>query len=132
MHLCSSVLLKCIKETLGCPLFGEILKHVRSVLDDQVHRRRAAALKRIEQCYAVKSGFDGFLDVARMNFCKITEQIHSLADKLQEEHRLQNIKASDRRPLSLTDGCHQVSFTSKRGFSFLITLPGTSRSSIPE
>ena len=89
----SSVLLRGIHETITHPVFDGILNKVCAVLDDQVHRQRAAALKRIEQCYAVKSGFDGFLDVARTNFCHITERIHALANRLQEEHRLESIKA---------------------------------------
>ena len=29
---------------------------------------------RTQQCFALKSGVDGFLDVARQTFCRVTEQ----------------------------------------------------------
>lgn len=99
------MLLKGIRVTLESTRFDVISKLVDDVLDEDVFRQRSSALKRIEQCYAIKSGFDGFLDVARENFCRITEQIHTLADDFQTTHQINNIK---------------VAFNAKRGFSFLV------------
>jgi DNA mismatch repair protein MSH4 len=36
--------------------------------------KRTLATRRTQQCFAVRSGVDGFLDVARQTFCRVTEQ----------------------------------------------------------
>lgn len=50
--------------------FTDLLELVQGVLDEEVQRSKTALIKRIEQCYAVKSGNNGFLDMARANFCR--------------------------------------------------------------
>lgn len=35
---------------------------------------------RTQQCFAVKNGVDGFLDVARQTFCRVTEQVRGSGD----------------------------------------------------
>lgn len=32
---------------------------------------------RTQQCFAVKGGVDGFLDIARQTFCRVTEQVEA-------------------------------------------------------
>lgn len=43
-----------------------------------------AFLNRTQQCFAVKSGADGLLDVARATFCSLTEEIHALVATYRE------------------------------------------------
>lgn len=42
-------------------------------------------LNRTQQCFAVRNGRDGLLDVARATFCRITEEIHALIASYQEK-----------------------------------------------
>ncbi len=49
---------------------------------------------RTQQCFAVKGGVDGFLDIARQNFCRVTEQVHQLANQYRTEHNLPNMRVS--------------------------------------
>ena len=42
--------------------------------------------------FAVKSGADGFLDIARATFCRLTEDIHVLKARYQDQHNLPGLK----------------------------------------
>lgn len=42
--------------------------------------------------FAVKSGADGFLDIARATFCRLTEDIHVLKARYQDQHKLPGLK----------------------------------------
>lgn len=43
------------------------------VIDDDILHARAPFVARTQQCFAVKSGIDGFLDIARKAFCETSE-----------------------------------------------------------
>lgn len=55
---------------------------------------KTAFVNRTQQCFAVKSGVDSFLDLARSSFCRISEDIHELAAKYRETHSIDSLKAS--------------------------------------
>ncbi|XP_057853296.2 DNA mismatch repair protein MSH4 isoform X2 [Cryptomeria japonica] len=108
MIVASVVLLKEALEAL--PLLSEVLKNAKSfllckihksicenetieeVIDADVCHARAPFVMRTQQCFAVKSGLDGFLDVARKSFCDTSEAIHALAKKYREDMNLPNLK----------------------------------------
>lgn len=50
-----------------------------------VKSSKTAFINRTQQCFAVKGGVDGFLDLARSAFCRITEQIHQLAEQYRSQ-----------------------------------------------
>lgn len=50
------------------------------MIDDDVLHARAPFASRAQQCFAVKSGVDGFLDIARKTFCTTTEGCQRGAD----------------------------------------------------
>lgn len=58
---------------------------------------------RTQQCFAVKAGVDGFLDVTRANFCRVTEQVHELADRYRSQHNLPSMRV--RPALRMSDLC---------------------------
>ena len=43
------------------------------VIDEDVLHAKAPFIARTQQCFAVKAGVDGFLDVARRTFCETSE-----------------------------------------------------------
>ena len=54
---------------------------------------KAAFVNRTQQCFAVRAGPDGLLGLARAMFCRLTEQIHQLADRYRDEFALPGLKA---------------------------------------
>jgi hypothetical protein len=71
-----------------------MLTLMRSVLDDDVHSHKGALLNRIQQCFAVKKGHDGLLDLARETFQRLSEEIHALLPTYQEQHNLQTLRVT--------------------------------------
>ncbi|KAL3700376.1 hypothetical protein R1sor_018398 [Riccia sorocarpa] len=53
---------------------------------------RSAFASRTQQCFAVKYGFDGMLDLARKTFCTTSEAIHTLEAKYQKEFDLPKLR----------------------------------------
>jgi hypothetical protein len=49
-------------------------------------------LRRTQQCFAVKKGADGFLEIARESFCKTTQQIHDLVGRYCDDYNRQDLK----------------------------------------
>jgi len=61
---------------------------------------KPAFINRTQQCFAVKSAVNDFLDLARSTFCGLTEEIHLLADKYRNDHGLPQMKVVTIRPSS--------------------------------
>lgn len=57
-----------------------------------VKSSKTSFINRTQQCFAVKSGVDGILDLARSTFCRVTEQVHELVDKYKTEYGLDALK----------------------------------------
>ncbi|KAF5193005.1 Dna mismatch repair protein muts [Thalictrum thalictroides] len=72
--------------------YESIRKRIGEVIDDDVLHARVPFVARTQQCFAVKAGIDGLLDVARRSFCDSSEAIHNLANKYREEFQLPNLK----------------------------------------
>ncbi len=62
-----------------------------SLLQD-VKSSKTSFINRTQQCFAVRSGVDGILDLARSTFCRVTEQVHELVDKYKSEYKLDALK----------------------------------------
>jgi len=50
---------------------------ILQVIDEDVVHARVPFIARTQQCFAVKAGIDGLLDVARRTFCDTSEGITS-------------------------------------------------------
>ncbi|CAH8337856.1 unnamed protein product [Eruca vesicaria subsp. sativa] len=85
--------------------YAAIRKRVGEVIDDDVLHARVPFVARSQQCFALKAGIDGFLDMARRTFCDTSEAIHNLARKYREEFNLPNLK---------------LPFNNRQGFFFRI------------
>lgn len=59
-----------------------------------VKSSKTAFINKTQQCFTVKSGVDGILDLARSTFCRVTEQVHELVDKYKSDHGLDALKVS--------------------------------------
>nr|XP_043610732.1 DNA mismatch repair protein MSH4 [Erigeron canadensis] len=72
--------------------YASIRKRIGEVIDEDVLHARVPFVARTQQCFAVKAGIDGFLDIARRSFCDTSEAIHNLANKYREDFKLPNLK----------------------------------------
>ncbi|KAG7036113.1 DNA mismatch repair protein MSH4, partial [Cucurbita argyrosperma subsp. argyrosperma] len=72
--------------------FATIRRRIGEVIDEDVLHARVPFIARTQQCFAVKAGIDGLLDIARRTFCDTSEAIHNLANKYREEYKLPNLK----------------------------------------
>ena len=57
-----------------------------------VQSSKTTFINKTQQCFAVRSGVDGILDLARSTFCRVTEQVHELVDKYKTEHGFEALK----------------------------------------
>ncbi|KAJ0106190.1 hypothetical protein Patl1_18459 [Pistacia atlantica] len=112
--------------------YSSIRKRIGEVIDEDVLHARVPFVARTQQCFAVKAGIDGLLDIARRSFCDTSEgfstsyvvqhcslsfglpfniiiiisfSIHNLANKYREELKLPNLK---------------LPFNNRQGFYFSI------------
>ncbi|CAL1375878.1 unnamed protein product [Linum trigynum] len=85
--------------------YSTIRNRICEVFDEDVLHARVPFVARTQQCFAVKAGIDGLLDIARRTFCDTSEAIHNLANKYRGEFGLPNLK---------------LSFNNKQGFYFSI------------
>ncbi|KMZ57700.1 DNA mismatch repair protein mutS [Zostera marina] len=87
--------------------YALIRQRIGDVIDEDVLHTRLPFVACTQQCFAVKSGVDGLLDVARRAFCDTSEAIHNLAEKYRQEFHLPNLK---------------IPFNNRKGFYFTIPL----------
>ncbi|KAK0586463.1 hypothetical protein LWI29_007369 [Acer saccharum] len=85
--------------------YASIRNKIGEVIDEDVLHARVPFVARTQQCFAVKAGIDGLLDIARRSFCDTSEAIHSLATKYREDFKMPNLK---------------LPFNNRQGFYFSI------------
>ncbi|ONM23667.1 DNA mismatch repair protein MSH4 [Zea mays] len=78
---------------------------IGDVIDEDVVHSRAPFVACTQQCFAVKAGIDGLLDVARRSFCDTSEAIHNLAKKYRDDYNMPNLK---------------ITYNIRQGFYFII------------
>ncbi|XP_020585214.1 DNA mismatch repair protein MSH4 isoform X2 [Phalaenopsis equestris] len=111
-----SKVLKNAKSCLLCNIYKSVCenekytqmrKRIGDIIDEDVVHARASFVSCTQQCFAIKVGVDGLLDVARRSFCDTSEAIHELANKYRKEFNLQKLK---------------IPFNNRQGFYFSIPL----------
>ncbi|GMQ04857.1 hypothetical protein CsSME_00050130 [Camellia sinensis var. sinensis] len=85
--------------------YASIRKRIGEVIDEDVLHARVPFVAQTQQCFAVKAGIDGLLDIARRSFCDISEAIHKLANQYREDFKVPNLK---------------IPFNKRQGFYFSI------------
>ncbi|CAH0515089.1 unnamed protein product [Peronospora belbahrii] len=97
-------LLNSIIQSLRDEQFTEIKADIERVVNDRVKVCRLAAQKRIQECFAVRAGVDGMLDVARRTYLDTIEKIHEVIHTYKENLGI---------PIRL-------SYTSRRGYHLAV------------
>jgi DNA mismatch repair protein MSH4 len=80
----SSSLLTSIIHTLKQPVFEAIHYDINEVINERVQLCRSVAQKRIQECFAIRAGMDGMLDVARRTYLETIDKIHQVVHKYKE------------------------------------------------
>ena len=92
LPLCSAhqnaVMIMQVASSAAHPVFAEMLRSINAVLDKDVASSKTPFVNRTQQCFAVKTGTDSFLDLARSSFCRISEDVHKLAAAYSEQFKL--------------------------------------------
>lgn len=90
MAIKSSVnpLLSAFSATLEDVRFVEMAKKIQSVLHDDTHYEKNTLNMRTQRCFAIRSGMNGLLDVARRTYTEIIDDIAALATQLSSKHDL--------------------------------------------
>ncbi|ETL96185.1 hypothetical protein L917_06196 [Phytophthora nicotianae] len=95
-RLVSSLETTSIKLDQPCPLLDSVIQSLRDeqftwikedierVVHDRVKVCTSAAQKRIQECFAVRAGVDGMLDVARRTYLDTIEKIHEVVHMYKE------------------------------------------------
>ncbi|MCH92452.1 DNA mismatch repair protein MSH4-like, partial [Trifolium medium] len=78
---------------------------IEEIIDEDVLHARVPFVACTQQCFAVKAGIDGLLDISRRSFCETSEAIHNLANNYREDFKLPNLK---------------LTFKNRQGFHFVI------------
>ena len=89
----TSSLLIAMRENFKHKLLQAMLEEIDRVIDQDTRAHKQAFLSRTQHCFAVQNGADGFLDVARATFCRLTEEIHMLVASYRHQTGL-NIKVT--------------------------------------
>ncbi len=84
------------------PVFTKMLADISAVLDEDVASSRAPFINRTQQCFAVRTGSNSFLDIARANFCRISEDVHRLAASYMEQFQINLKVGSHTRSAKIT------------------------------
>ncbi|KAL2917178.1 MutS protein msh4 [Polyrhizophydium stewartii] len=82
------VLLRAVHAVLSDQGFQTLLETIDAVINEDVTFQKTAIGLRNQRCFAVRSGFNGLLDVARQTYKEATADVHELVEHYAEQYRL--------------------------------------------
>jgi DNA mismatch repair protein MSH4 len=85
---CCSSLLVTICEILNHEKLNDILEMIDNVINEDVVYQKSSIGLRHQRCFAVKSGYNGLLDVARQTYKETTDDVYDLIKDYSEKHSL--------------------------------------------
>lgn len=84
----SSSLLNTIFNILSHEKLDEILMMIDNVINEDVVYQKSSIGLRHQRCFAVKSGYNGLLDVARQTYKETTDDVYDLIKEYSEKYNL--------------------------------------------
>ncbi|KAJ2742836.1 MutS protein msh4 [Coemansia sp. BCRC 34301] len=67
---------------------AELLAHIHSVIREGLTFEKSAQMTRSQRCHAVKDGVNGFLDMSRAIFDRVTQEVVELVEQYSNETQL--------------------------------------------
>ncbi|KAJ2534819.1 MutS protein msh4 [Coemansia sp. RSA 1935] len=86
-----STLLQSILGVLTESRVDDLLDHIHAVIREDIGMEKSAQMTRSQRCHAVKDGVDGFLDVSRAIFDKVTQEVVELVEQYATDVIRENI-----------------------------------------
>ncbi|KAJ2886985.1 MutS protein msh4 [Coemansia aciculifera] len=77
-----------LQETIGVltdSRTSDLLVHIHSVIREDLSFEKSAQMTRSQRCHAVKGGVNGFLDVSRAIFDRVTQEVVELIEQYSNE-----------------------------------------------
>ncbi|KAJ2490484.1 MutS protein msh4 [Coemansia sp. RSA 2050] len=77
-----------LQETVGVladSRTADLLAHIHSVIREDLAFEKSAQMTRSQRCHAVKEGVNGFLDVSRAIFDRVTQEVVELVEQYSNE-----------------------------------------------
>eukprot|EP00775_Hariotina_reticulata_P012444 gene12444-12581_t len=87
-----TTLLKAVQANLGQEKLRQLLQEIEAVMDDDAQASKAQFVNKVQQCFAVRTQVDSFLDMSRATFTRLTESIHDLAAKYSSSTGITTLK----------------------------------------
>ncbi|KAJ8325008.1 MutS protein msh4 [Batrachochytrium dendrobatidis] len=84
----TSALLAALELALNQPSINELILTIDKVINKNVKFEKSAIGLRNQRCFAVRSGFNGLLDVARQTFKEATADVHDLVKLYSNTYNL--------------------------------------------
>ncbi|KAL1921945.1 uncharacterized protein VTP21DRAFT_10587 [Calcarisporiella thermophila] len=85
---CRSTMLVAICQILSDHRLEEFERLISAVINEEVTFQKNAKDIRNQRCYAVKSGANGFLDIARQTYKDNTNELYEMANRYSDEFKL--------------------------------------------
>lgn len=93
LNHCEGDLLKTIAQNLRAASVGLIKQEIDKILEDDANiSKKRSEHMRTQMVFAVKSGINGLLDVARATYCEVIEEIHAEVEKYKTACDCPNIR----------------------------------------
>ncbi|KAJ6445131.1 DNA mismatch repair protein Msh4 [Purpureocillium lavendulum] len=83
-----SALLVKVRDLCGPHVTGPMLASIRRVIEPDVTYMKSPLDLRNQRTFAVQSGINGMLDVARQTYKELTEEIHQLVDEIRDSYKV--------------------------------------------
>lgn len=64
-----------LSQKLQHEAFESILEHVRTVLHEDARTTKGFSAAHLQRCFAVRTGINGLLDVARKTYCELVDDV---------------------------------------------------------
>ncbi|XP_033221031.1 uncharacterized protein LOC117175433 [Belonocnema kinseyi] len=77
-----------IRENLKDPRFQKMKEHILQIVQSDARSVNGYTSANMQRCFALKSGINDMLDVARQTYCELIDQTRILVESLGQEHNL--------------------------------------------
>jgi len=108
---CANALFVALRDNLASPSIQEMQREIDRVIEDDTNVSKSAQHMRMQQCFAVKAGINGLLDVARRAYSETIEDIHQLYEQDKRDMAQPKLK---------------LAYGAKRGYHYSLVSVGTS------
>ncbi|XP_065204107.1 mutS protein homolog 4-like [Planococcus citri] len=75
-------------DVLGNPQYKQMTDKICEVLNDDSRVSKSFVMSQFQRCFAIKTGINGFLDIARLTYSELLSDFNEVVENLIKEYRL--------------------------------------------